>query len=324
MTEPVSILSVNHLTKIFGGRGLFAKTAIKAVDDVSFEFSQDPIIIALTGESGSGKTTIGRLILRQLQLSSGNIYYKMKDIRNLSKSENRSYTKNIQSIFQDPYSAYNPFYKIKRSLQTPIKKFGFASEDADSIIAETLQNVGLEEEIIDKHPHEMSGGQLQRVMLARLLIIKPEIIVADEPISMLDASLSANVLNLILKMNKEQRISFLYITHDLSSAEYISDEILVLYRGMIVEKGDVNLVLSDPVHPYTQLLLSSIPATDPEKRWKKKIDLKAAETIHYLKTGKGCKFYSRCPNATEKCEKLMPQMVEVGSNHETRCFLYGE
>ncbi|RLE70660.1 MAG: ABC transporter ATP-binding protein, partial [Thermoprotei archaeon] len=251
-----ALLEVDNVSKIYSV-GFIRKRYIEAVRSISFIIPDKGAFIGLVGESGSGKTTIARMILGLINPSSGEIRYKGRNIFRLSKEEWIEYRKNVQPVFQDPYNAYNPFYRIDRVLRIPIRTFRLASskEDAEKLIEEAMMAVGLRpEDILGRYPHQLSGGERQRIMLARLHIIKPRLIVADEPLSMVDVSLKARFLNELLKFKKAYGTSCLYITHDLSEAYYISDTLMVLCRGRIVERGPTDSIINNPAHPYTRML----------------------------------------------------------------------
>ena len=317
------LVEIRNLSKIFK-TGFFTKRLVKAVDDVSFTMPKGgATITALVGESGSGKTTLGRLLLRLERPTSGDILYKGKNIKGMSKKELFTYTKEVQPIFQDPYGAFNPFYKVDHVLRMPVMKFRIGSSEIDrhKLIVETLEAVGLSEEILDKYPHQLSGGERQRIIVSRAFLVNPELIIADEPVSMIDTSLRAGILNLILDLKQKFGKSFLFITHDLFTAYYLSNNILVLYRGSIVEKGDVEAVINKPCHPYLKTLISSVPVPDPKKRWKENLEIRTEE-ITYITETVGCKFYGRCPEATETCLRSTPQLLNIGPNHDVACHLY--
>src|SRR5262249_32164410 len=242
-----------------------------ALDDFSLTIDADrPTITAVVGESGSGKTTLARLLLGLMAPTMGQILYEGEDLRTMSREHWRRFRRDVQVIFQDPYGVYNPFYRVDHVLATPLAKFGLAKSrgQARALIDEGLRAVGLRpEETLGRFPHQLSGGQRQRIMVARALLLRPRVILADEPVSMVDASLRAIILASLAAMNRDRGISLVYITHDLATAYQISDTIVVLYRGSVVEIGDVELVVKRPQHPYTQLLLSSIPLARPERTW---------------------------------------------------------
>lgn len=270
MTETpfdVPLLEVRDATKIYKRSG----DAIRALDNVDLTLSGDPpAIMTVAGESGSGKSTLGDTILGFTNLTSGTVRYRGRDVRRLSKAQHLEYRREVQAVFQDPFGVYNPFYKIRHIFDVAIKRFRLAREQsaARDLIEDALSVVGMRgDEVLDKHPHQLSGGQRQRMMVARAYLLKPRLIVADEPVSMVDASLRAMILDIMLRLRDEHGISFLYITHDLSTAYQIGDEICILYRGQIVERGDTQSVIDDPQHPYSKLLISSIPVPDPDVAW---------------------------------------------------------
>ena len=255
------LLEARHVTKTFGG-GLGRERTV-ALEDFSLAIDADaPSITAIVGESGSGKTTLARLLLGLVAPTHGKVLYNGRDLDQLSAADHRTFRRDVQAVFQDPYEVYNPFYRVDHVLATPVKKFALAKSKADArgLIEEALRAVGLRpEEILGRFPHQLSGGQRQRVMVARALLLKPRLIVADEPVSMVDASLRATILASLRKLNEQLRISIIYITHDLATAYQVSDNIVVLYRASVAEVGDVERVVKAPQHPYTQLLISSIP-----------------------------------------------------------------
>src|SRR5215204_2643630 len=268
-----ALLEARNVTKVFGG-GRFGKTpGTVALDDFSFRVdAEPPTITAIVGESGSGKTTLARLLLGLAAPTSGEVLYRGQNLQSLSREERRRFLRDVQVIFQDPYEVYNPFYKVDHVLETPIKKFHLAPSRAKArqLMEETLNAVGLRpEETLGRHPHQLSGGQRQRIMVARALLLQPRLIIADEPVSMVDASLRATILESLRQLHLKFGISMLYITHDLTTAYQISHNIIVLYRGEVAEVGDVDLVVKQPRHPYTQLLINSIPIADPKKPWTK-------------------------------------------------------
>lgn len=320
------LIKAEDVSKIFVTSKFFIgkKQIIKAVENFYLHIQEEkPEIISIVGESGSGKTTIARLLLGLIKPTYGTIYFRGRDIWKLSRTEQEEYRRNIQAIFQDPYAAFNPLHPVEHSIKISIKKFKLASGEyeIEKKIEEGLQEVGLKyNEITGKYPHQLSGGERQRVMIARAFVLKPRLIIADEPVSMLDASIRANILNIMKDLKERWNISFIYITHDLSTTYYISDYIVVMYRGQIVERGLTDNVLMNPLHPYTRLLLDAIPLPDPERRWETRGSISSTET-EKEERGKGCKFYLRCPKRMERCRIETPILKEV-NGREVKCFLY--
>ena len=317
-----ALLEARGVTKVFGG-GLFDKTQTIALEDFSMAIeSHPPTITAVVGESGSGKTTLARLLLGATDPTQGAVLYKGKDMRKLSKSESREFLSDVQVIFQDPFEVYNPFYKVEHVLTMPIDYLKLASSESEKwdMVEEALETVGLRpDETIGRYPHQLSGGQRQRVMVARALIIKPSIILADEPVSMIDASLRATVLGSLQRLKEEFGISILYITHDLTTAFQIGDNIIVLYRGQVTETGGVEEVVQDPKHPYTQLLVGSIPNPNPNHPWRGEDEAAFAGQKAALHA---CRFADRCPLAMEKCLREDPPMYRTEDHRAVSCFLY--
>jgi peptide/nickel transport system ATP-binding protein len=321
--EPV--LELHNVTKIFGsGPG-----AVTAMDDISLRLDPDkPGIITIAGESGSGKTTMGNMVLGFLSPTSGKVIYKGKDVAKMSAGQRFTFHKEVQAVFQDPFAAYNPFYIVDRILELPLKqyKIGKSASEKKDMINEALELVGLRPaEILGRYPHQLSGGQRQRVVVARALLLRPSLLVADEPVSMVDASLRANLLESIRKLNRDLRISVLYITHDLTTAYHISDAIMILYRGSVVEAGSEEKVIKNPMHPYTKLLVDSIPWPDITMQWGKEPLIEPSdEAMRRLIRGgsKLCKFAPRCPNVMEQCWKQRPPLYRVDKDRVAACFLY--
>jgi oligopeptide/dipeptide ABC transporter ATP-binding protein len=322
-----ALLEVRNATKTFGGGRLFHKKAgTVALDNFSLKVeTEPPAITAIVGESGSGKTTLARLLLGLAAPTSGEVLYKNKNIQSLSGDDRLQFLRDVQVIFQDPYEVYNPFYKVDHVLSTPIRKFGLAKPGAAtrSLMEETLNAVGLRpEETLGRHPHQLSGGQRQRIMVARALLIQPSVIIADEPVSMVDASLRATILESLRQLHIKFGISMLYITHDLTTAYQVSNNIVVLYRGEVAEVGDVDLVVKKPIHPYTQLLIQSIPVADPRHPWTKH-DIPqdpAAKPVSAPLIS--CKFADRCPHVMEICRSQVPPLYRTNKHRAAACFLY--
>jgi peptide/nickel transport system ATP-binding protein len=310
---------------MFGG-GLFDRGRMIALDNFSLILDGgQPRITTIAGESGSGKTTLANLVLGFVTPSSGEILYQGQNIHKMTRSQMFAFRRDVQAIFQDPYGTYNPFYRVDNVFDNVVQKFKLATSrsEARKLTEEALEVVGLRpNEILGKYPHQLSGGQRQRIMVARAFLLKPRLIVADEPVSMIDASLQVRILEIFERLKTDYRISFLYITHDLSTAYQISDDIFVLYRGGVMERGHIDGVIEQPQHPYTQLLVGSIPVPDPDMKWERNIKVAAVEASNGA--GQGCKFYDRCPHAMEICRANPPPLYWVGERQEAACFLYQE
>lgn len=266
-----NLIKVDNVSKVFG-EGMFSRTQTVAVKDVSLTVPEkNPKITAIAGESGSGKTTMARLILGMVSATRGSILFGDKDISKMNKKEKINFRKSVQAVFQDPFEVYNPFYKVDHIMIRPIKNFDLTrdQDEAQTMIEESLEMVGLRpKETLGRYPHQLSGGQRQRLMVARAMLLKPKVMVADEPVSMVDASLRATILETIQQLNKDLGVGVLYITHDLTTAYQICDDIYVMNKGEVVESGDVETVIKNPTHPYTKLLMNSIPQPNPEVKWK--------------------------------------------------------
>jgi len=315
------LLEAKNVTKIFGG-GLFNKNVTVALENYSMQLHESPpSITAVVGESGSGKTTLARLLLGLITPTSGVVAYRGLSLATMGGSDWRRFRREVQVIMQDPYEVYNPFYKVDHVLTTPIDHFGLAKSKAEgrAMIEQALEAVGLRvEETLGRYPHQLSGGQRQRVMVARALLLRPKVILADEPVSMIDASLRATILGSLSRLNREFGISILYITHDLTTAYQIGENIVVLYRGAVAELGEVGQVVKEPQHPYTRLLVGSIPLPDPNHSW----SAEAASSGVKITRGVGCKFADRCPSAMERCAREEPPLFQTGDHRAAACFLY--
>lgn len=304
------LLEVEHLTKVFSLGSMISRIRITATDNVSF-YVKPAEIFALAGESGCGKTTTAKMVLGFEEPTSGAIIYKGKrDAK--AKNEKVWLTEGVQAIFQDPFGTFNPLRVVERYFFETIQNYKLArnKEEAIGLIDEKLRAVGLSyDEFSGKYPSEFSGGQLQRVSIARALLTNPTLLIADEPVSMVDASLRMAIVNLLKTLKEEFGMSVLYITHDLATAYYVSDRIAIMFRGNIVEMGPVEKVLMDPKHPYTRLLRESIPEADPKKRWDKTVTLADIEYEEYLRAG--CRFAGRCPLVMDMCKQEVPADVYV-------------
>lgn len=317
------LLEARHVTKTFGG-GLLDRDHTVALEDFSFAIdSERPSITAIVGESGSGKTTLARLLLGLVAPTSGRVLYQGSDLLTLPGAERRAFRRDIQAIFQDPYGVYNPFYQVDHVLTTPVAKFHLAKtrSAARGLIEDALRAVGLRpEEILGRFPHQLSGGQRQRVMVARALLLRPRLIVADEPVSMVDASLRATILGSLRQLNQERGISIIYITHDLATAYQVADNIIVLYRASVAEAGDVERVVKSPQHPYTQLLIASIPQVSTERSWLNEPGAKQQEPV----AAGGCKFVARCPVAMTICQRSAPPLFQTEPRRVVACHQYAD
>jgi peptide/nickel transport system ATP-binding protein len=325
--EATPLLEISNVTKVFTtGRGIVSRGEIRAVDDVSITFPGDkPTLVTMVGESGSGKTTIARLILGLTEPTEGEIRYRGRNISDMSDSEWAEYRKQVQVVFQDPYGTYNPFYKIDRVLQVPIQKFNLASTSAESrrLINEALEAVELRpDDILGRYPHQLSGGERQRIMLARLYLVRPQLIIADEPVSMIDVSLRAAFLNILLDFEQEYGMSCIFITHNLATGYYLGGKIVILCQGRIVELGDMDSVVNEPRHPYSQLLIASVPPPDPQERWQTDIDIFTGGLRRSPDMAKACIYRDRCPRVFEPCDHAPPPMYSVGAEHQVACHLY--
>jgi len=315
------ILKVEHLKKYFTKKGMFGKKSVtvRAADDVSFSLKKGEVFV-LAGESGSGKSTIAKLILKSIESDSGKIFFEDQEINN-DKENLAKIRMNCQMIHQDPYDSINPRMKIGDIVSEPLEihKIG-NKESRTKRVIEVLHEVKLEpaEDIVKKYPHMLSGGQRQRVVLARALALKPKVILADEPVSMLDVSIRAEMLELMQELQKKYNISFIYITHDLATARYFGQRIGILYMGKIVEIGPINQVLVKPRHPYTQALLDAISEPDPDNLHKER-KIRINEPLD-IDVYQGCRFRARCPYAIEKCVEE-PTLEETNAEHYSACFV---
>jgi len=323
------MLRAEHLAKYFPVQKSFLEQIftremryVKAVDDVTFSVDRGEIF-TLAGESGCGKTTTGRLAVRLLKPTKGKIYFEGEDITDLRGEDLRLLRRKMQIVFQDPYASLNPRMRLGDAVGHPLKIHGVAkSEGQKKLVLEVLDKVGLAppEKFVNLYPHQLSGGQRQRVALARSIILEPEFIVADEPVSMIDVSLRTTIIDLMLGFRKEFGLTYLFITHDLAVAKYISDRIAIMYLGRIIEMGDKGRLFLKPAHPYTKALLSAIPIPDP-KRKRKSVEL-AGEVPSAINIPAGCRFHPRCPYKKEDCAENEPELVEIEKDHFVACVLY--
>ena len=318
---PAPVLEGRNLTKYFWvkqGRGPLARRLpVHAVDNVSVRLEAAKVT-ALVGESGAGKTTVARLLAQIVKPDKGQV---LLDGRPAPTGRPRSYAAQVQMVFQDPFSSLNPVHRVRHDLARPLQIHHMANGNVDNVVAELLRRVALRppENFIDRFPHELSGGQRQRVAIARALAVRPRVLIADEPVSMLDVSIRLGVLNLLADLRDEERLAILYVTHDIASARYLADTIVVMYAGQLVEAAPSVELTDSPAHPYTQLLLSAAP--DPDR----------AEPVHLAGRGAppsllapptGCRFHPRCPFAMDVCKRQMPPNITVSSGHISACWLH--
>ncbi len=293
---------------------------VQAVDDITFSINKGKIL-GLVGESGSGKTTCGKLLVRLLEATSGNIFIDGQDIAHLKKRELKRFRKTVQMIFQDPYESLNPRMTVMDTIIEPlvIQQIGDSISRKEKV-SQVLEVVELTppQEFMFRFPHELSGGQRQRVSIARALVIEPKFIVADEPVSMLDASIRVGVMNLLLKLRDKFDLTYLFITHDLAVARYMCDELAVLYSGKLMEKGPTEMVIKNPQHPYTKSLLSAVPIPDPMSK-RKRLEIKGGITTP-INPGPECRFATRCPQVEDICKRQMPELKNLGEEHFVACY----
>lgn len=316
------LLEVKQLSKYFS---ITNKQVLKAVDGVSFYISKGETF-ALVGESGCGKSTAGRTIIGLYNRTSGEVLYKGKNVHELSEKEKFAFHRNMQMIFQDPYASLNPRSTVKEIISEPMEVHGLYSNKKEMLnrVYELLEDVGLNRDHANRYPHEFSGGQRQRIGIARALALNPECIIADEPISALDVSVQAQVVNLLKKLQKEKGLTYLFIAHDLSMVKHISNRIGVMYLGHLVELTTSSELYQKPLHPYTQALLSAIPIPDPDVEDNRKRIVLKGELPSPINPPSGCVFNTRCPLAVAACKTQKPEWQEVEENHFVACHLYNQ
>lgn len=326
-TKKSPLLDVIDLKKHFPVRGTFGrlggtKGAVKAVDGISFKIYEGETY-GLVGESGCGKSTTGRTILRLIEPTSGQAFYDGKDIFKMSQSEKKNIYKELQMVFQDPYSSLNPRKRIGQTLEEPlnIHKIGTKQERTD-IVMDLLERVGLRVDHYYRYPHELSGGQRQRIGLARAISVNPKLIVADEPVSALDVSIQSQVINILEQLQDDFGLTYLFIAHDISVVRHISDRIGVMYLGHIVEEAKTDELMENPLHPYTEALLSSVPVPNPEIK-RERIILKG-DLPSPIDPPSGCVFHTRCPVAMDICKQKKPERQEIAPNHFVACHLHSK
>ena len=320
-TSTSPVLEGRGLTKYFSvkrGRGMFSGHArLFAVDDVSVALAPGTVT-SLVGESGSGKTTVARMLAQIILPDAGQV---LLDGEPAPRGRPRSYARQVQMVFQDPFASLNPVHRVRHHLVRPLKIHNLGGDDVDAAVAELLRRVALEppHQFIDQFPHELSGGQRQRVSIARALAVQPRVLLADEPVSMLDVSIRLGVLNLLADLRDRERLAILYVTHDIASARYLADTIMVMYAGQMVETAPSATLTDNPAHPYTQLLLSAAP--DPERAEPPTLAGSGAPP-NLVSPPSGCRFHPRCPHAMDICSQKVPPKVPVDTGHTANCWLH--
>jgi peptide/nickel transport system ATP-binding protein len=317
-----NILELKEVSKFYG-YGLLSRARFTAVDSVTLSLGNEPQIFTLAGESGSGKTTLAKIALGIIRPSKGEVLFKGKSLWKLNNVERKDFIRNVQPVFQDPYDTFNPFEKIENYIFNTAKyvKGLEGGRSVLDLVESKLSITGLNySDIKNKKPRELSGGQLQRLAIARALIAEPKVIIADEPVSMIDVSLRIGILNIFKKIKYENKVSILYITHDLATAYYIADSAAIMFRGSIVEQGDIESIIKDPLHPYTRELIDSIP--DPERGVWLTTDAKRQVVELREFSARGCKYAYACPYVTNVCKSRAPPLMETRSGHYVSCWLY--
>ena len=323
MSNYENILEVSHLKKYFPIKGGFfggQTGSVKAVDDVSFNVKRGTTM-GLVGESGCGKSTTGRTILRLIEKTDGEVIFDGIDVNSLNKKELRALRTRMQIVFQDPYSSLSPRLPVGEIIGEAVREHGIVpANEYDEYISKIMKECGLQEYHKDRYPHEFSGGQRQRICIARALALNPDFIVCDEPVSALDVSIQAQIINLLKKLQKDRGLTYLFISHDLSVVEHISDTVGVMYLGGLVETGTTEDIFANPLHPYTKALFSAIPMPDPDLK-KERIILEG-DIPSPANPPQGCKFHTRCKECMGICKEVAPEAKDMGNGHIVKCHLY--
>lgn len=324
-TNSKYILEVNNLKKYFPlDRNIIGKPTryLRAVDDVSFKLEKGKTI-GVVGESGCGKTTLGRTILRLYDADGGEIIFDSNNITKLSKKKMRQYRTDIQLIFQDPYSSLPPRMTVGSIISEAVKVHNIVpKEDVDKHVREIMKKCGLQPQYYERYPHEFSGGQRQRICIARALAVNPKLVICDEPVSALDVSIQAQIINLLKELQNNLDLTYVFISHDLSVVKYITDQILVMYLGSVMELGDTDDIFNNPLHPYTQALFSAVPVPDPDIKMNRII--LTGDIPSPANPPEGCKFHTRCSKCMKVCKYKKPEYLEVTPNHFVSCHLYNQ
>ncbi|HWN11812.1 MAG TPA: ABC transporter ATP-binding protein [Pyrinomonadaceae bacterium] len=314
--EPLIAIRNLKVHFVLSGRG---KRVVKAVDGVTLDIFRGETL-GLVGESGCGKSTLGHAILRLIEPTSGQVFYQNVDLAHLSKKEMRQHRRHLQIIFQDPYASLNPRMNVRQIVGEPLGTFGIAAgKDADLRVQELLETVGLNRRFIKRYPHEFSGGQRQRIGIARALAVDPVFVVADEPISALDVSIQAQVMNLLERLRQEKNLTYLFISHDLRAIRHVSDRVAVMYLGKLVEIAPAKTIYDDPLMPYTKALISAVPLPDPVAEDKRRRIVLKGDVPSPINPPEGCRFHTRCPYVIPSCKEIVPPLVEIKPNHFAAC-----
>jgi len=326
-----SFIEVKNLKKYFPVQKGFLETIlarkieyVRAVDGINFDIERGAMF-GLVGESGSGKTTTGRLLLRLVEPTEGEVLFNKVNIFTLNKEEMRTFRRRMQIIFQDPSASLNPRMRIGHVIGHALEIHNIGSvEERKKAVLNVLERVGLSppQAFYEKYPHQLSGGQRQRVVIGRAIILRPEFVVADEPVAMIDVSLRAQIMDLMMELKREFNLTFLYITHDLATAKYMCNEIAIMYLGKIVEMGSKNEIFNNPMHPYTTALLSAVPVPNPKLKPQRIIP--KGEIPSPINPPSGCRFHPRCPIATGECPRKEPELTPIRHNHQVACYHPGE
>jgi oligopeptide transport system ATP-binding protein len=320
-TNESNLISIQNLKVYYTSSGGFLKEKkfVKAVDDVSLNIKKGETL-GLVGESGCGKSTLGKAILRLTEPTGGQVFYNGKDLAHLSKTAMREERKNLQMIFQDPYASLNPRMTVGQIIGEPIKTFGLTNgKSIDEKVQELMETVGMSRRFVKRYPHEFSGGQRQRIGIARALAVDPEFIVADEPISALDVSIQAQIMNLMERLQAEKNLTYLFISHDLRAVRHLSDRVAVMYLGKIVELAEGKEIYSEPLMPYTKALISAVPVPDPQIEAKRTRIILTGDVPSPINPPSGCHFHTRCPYMIEECKKIEPALAEIKPRHRAAC-----
>ncbi|HEX8845540.1 MAG TPA: oligopeptide/dipeptide ABC transporter ATP-binding protein [Pyrinomonadaceae bacterium] len=305
------------LDKLISGKSV--RRVVKAVDGVTIDIYPGETL-GLVGESGCGKSTLGRALLRLTEPTGGQVLFRGQNLARLSQKEMREHRKHLQMIFQDPYASLNPRMTVGQIISEPIETFRLArGRETDERVQELMETVGLNRRFIKRYPHEFSGGQRQRIGIARALAVDPDFIVADEPISALDVSIQAQIMNLMEKLQREKNLTYLFISHDLRAIRHVSDRVAVMYLGKLVEIADARVIYDEPLMPYTKALISAVPVPDPEIEATRQRIVLEGDVPSPINPPQGCRFHTRCPYAIEACKEVVPPLAEIKPNHFAAC-----